>query len=183
MASRTGEPAAKFLATIPAASPAVSSLCGSSVRSMASSSAGKSLEQHLQVMMEQADFELVIVSPWIKRQTWNKMAGRLKRFTAKGGRLKVFTRGTSSDYSLGLADDLYEEISSLGGSVILVPRLHAKIYMADRRQAIITSANLTRGGTEGNFESGLLVSDPLVLKEICDFLDDMAAQSYESGLN
>lgn len=47
--------------------------------------------------------------------------------------------------------------------------------MADRRQAIITSANLTKGGTGGNYESGLLVSDPAIIKDICDFLEEMAA--------
>jgi len=126
-------------------------------------------------MLVETDFEVVIVSPWIKRQTRNRISGELKRFTGKGGRPKVFTRGSSSDYALGLADDICGEISAVGGDIVLVPRLHAKIYMADRRQAIITSANLTKGGTEGNYESGLLVSDPAIIKDICDFLEEMAA--------
>ena len=171
LASREGEPSIQFLATIP------SGLSGSRLCSNPSF-CSKSFEDSLERMLEEADFEVVIVSPWIKRQTWNRIAVALKMFTKRGGRMRVFTRGCASDYSLGLADDLYEEISSLGGEVVIVPRLHAKIYMADRREAIITSANLTRGGTEGNFESGLLVSDPVVLKEICDFLNDMAAKSY-----
>jgi phosphatidylserine/phosphatidylglycerophosphate/cardiolipin synthase-like enzyme len=82
-------------------------------------------------------------------------------------------RGSESDYSLGLSDNLWEEISELGGETILVALLHAKIYMADRKEAIVTSANLTKGGTEANYEGGIWVKDPVVLKEICRFVDDI----------
>ncbi|HPC89766.1 MAG TPA: phospholipase D-like domain-containing protein [Methanothrix sp.] len=159
------ETSSKFLATIPS----------SGASTAGAHTGGRGFEERLQRMLEEADFEVVIVSPWIKRQTWNRISGELKRFTRKGGRLRVFTRGSSSDYALGLADDICGEISAVGGDIVLVPRLHAKIYMADRRQAIITSANLTKGGTEGNYESGLLVSDPAIIKDICDFLEEMAA--------
>lgn len=171
----------KFLATIPSGLPAPSG--HSAIRlcpEPPSCRKSLSFEDSLQRLLEDADFEVVIVSPWIKRQTWNSLAGELKRFAKKGGRLRVFTRGCASDYSLGLSDDLYGEISSLGGEVVLVPRLHAKIYMADRRAAIITSANLTRGGTQGNYESGLLVSDPAILREICDFVDALSTQAPET---
>ena len=82
-------------------------------------------------------------------------------------------RGSESDYSLGLSDNLQEEVNELGGEVVLVAKLHAKIYMADRKEAIVTSANLTKGGTEANYEGGIWVNDPVVLKEICTFLDDI----------
>jgi HKD family nuclease len=39
------------------------------------------------------------------------------------------------------------------------PSLHAKIYIFDSRQAIITSANLTLGGLENNYECGILIDD------------------------
>jgi phosphatidylserine/phosphatidylglycerophosphate/cardiolipin synthase-like enzyme len=124
-------------------------------------------------MLEDAKFEIVIVSPWIKRQTWNRMKGPLHKFSRRGGKLKVFMRGSESDYSLGLSDNLQEEVNELGGEVVLVAKLHAKIYMADRKEAIVTSANLTKGGTEANFEGGIWVNDPVVLKEICRFVDDI----------
>jgi phosphatidylserine/phosphatidylglycerophosphate/cardiolipin synthase-like enzyme len=69
---------------------------------------------------------------------------------------------------------LQEEISDLRGEIVLVAQLHAKIYMVDRREAIVTSANLTKGGTEGNYEGGIWVKDPIVLKEICEFIDDIS---------
>jgi phosphatidylserine/phosphatidylglycerophosphate/cardiolipin synthase-like enzyme len=134
-------------------------------------------EDKLRSMLGDARFEIVIVSPWIKRQTWDSMKGPLRKFSRRGGTLRVFMRGSESDYSLGLSDNLQEAISDLGGEAMLVAQLHAKIYMVDRREAIVTSANFTRGGTKGNYEGGIWVKDPVVLKEICEFIDDISTQA------
>ena len=40
-----------------------------------------------------------------------------------------------------------------------LPGLHAKVYIADQSLAIVTSANLTRGGLVGNYEYGMLIRD------------------------
>jgi len=130
-------------------------------------------EDELRRMLEDAKFEIVIVSPWIKRQTWNRIKWPLRKFSRGGGKLRVFMRGSESDYSLGLSDNLQEEISDLGGEIIQVALLHAKIYMVDRKEAIVTSANLTKGGTESNYEGGIWLKDPAMLKEICKFVDDI----------
>lgn len=45
-------------------------------------------------------------------------------------------------------------------AVRFLPSLHAKVYVADTRQAIITSGNLTNGGLFRNFEYGVLFKDP-----------------------
>jgi HKD family nuclease len=39
------------------------------------------------------------------------------------------------------------------------PLLHAKTYIFDSKRAIITSANLTLGGLENNYECGVLIDD------------------------
>jgi len=49
-----------------------------------------------------------------------------------------------------------------------LPRLHAKVYAADRIRAIVTSGNLTFGGLVSNHECGLLVEDPVVAARIDD---------------
>lgn len=141
----------------------------------------QTFEDKLRCMLEDARFEIVIMSPWIKRQTWNRMKGPLKKFSRKGGKLRVFMRGSESDYSLGLSDNLQEEISDLGGETILAALLHAKIYMVDRREAIVTSANLTKGGTEANYEGGIWVNDPAVLKQICEFINDISNSGRKIG--
>jgi hypothetical protein len=47
-----------------------------------------------------------------------------------------------------------------------LPRLHAKVYVGDARCAIITSANLTIGGLQRNFEYGVRIPDPGVAGSI-----------------
>ena len=39
------------------------------------------------------------------------------------------------------------------------PRLHAKTYIFDSKHALITSANLTFGGLQSNYECGILIHD------------------------
>ncbi|HIJ53022.1 MAG TPA: NgoFVII family restriction endonuclease [Planctomycetes bacterium] len=39
------------------------------------------------------------------------------------------------------------------------PKLHAKTYIFDSQRAIITSANLTLGGLQNNYECGILIHD------------------------
>lgn len=47
-----------------------------------------------------------------------------------------------------------------------LPRLHAKVYVADTQAAIVTSGNLTSGGLLQNYEYGLRVSEPSVVRSI-----------------
>ncbi len=45
--------------------------------------------------------------------------------------------------------------------------------MIDRRQAIVTSANLSQGGIDENYEAGVWLNDPRVLSDICSFVDGL----------
>lgn len=49
-----------------------------------------------------------------------------------------------------------------------LPRLHAKVYVANRARAIVTSGNLTYGGLVCNHECGLLIDDPMSAAHIDD---------------
>ena len=56
-------------------------------------------------------------------------------------------------------------------SVRNYPRLHAKTYIFDSRHAIITSANLTLGGLQANYECGVLISDSDIVSRLrSDFM-------------
>jgi len=52
--------------------------------------------------------------------------------------------------------------------------------MVDRKEAIITSSNFTKGGVESNYEAGIYLNDPAVLKEISDFVDDIESLSHSN---
>lgn len=53
-----------------------------------------------------------------------------------------------------------------GGEIILVKQLHNKLYLVDRKDAIVASSNLAQGGIEGNIEAGILSNNPVMLREI-----------------
>ncbi len=39
--------------------------------------------------------------------------------------------------------------------------------MIDRKEAIVTSANLSQGGIDDNYEAGVWLNDPQVIHDIC----------------
>ncbi len=47
--------------------------------------------------------------------------------------------------------------ASPSSQLIALPNLHAKVFVADERAAIVTSGNLTRSGLESNLEYGVLL--------------------------
>lgn len=46
-----------------------------------------------------------------------------------------------------------------GSRIVHLPRLHAKVYVADGLRAVVTSGNLTSGGLGRNYEYGVLLED------------------------
>jgi phosphatidylserine/phosphatidylglycerophosphate/cardiolipin synthase-like enzyme len=98
------------------------------------------------------EFEIDIISPWIKRSAWESIKIPIIKFAKKGGALKVFFKGDECDFSSGLCDDIRKDVDDMGGEIILIKQLHAKLYIIDRKEAILASSNLTRGGVEGNLE-------------------------------
>ncbi|MCL4741215.1 MAG: phospholipase D family protein [Phycisphaerales bacterium] len=53
-----------------------------------------------------------------------------------------------------------------GSRLVHLPRLHAKVYIADQREAVVTSANLTAGGLRINSEYGVLLGDESLIRAI-----------------
>jgi hypothetical protein len=47
-----------------------------------------------------------------------------------------------------------------------MPALHAKVFIADYKLAIITSGNLTHGGLKGNYEYGVALRRPELVREV-----------------
>jgi predicted Holliday junction resolvase-like endonuclease len=73
------------------------------------------LKERLIRMIDLAEFEIEIISPWIKRQTWECIKVSVARFIKKGGSLRVFIRDEESDFSRRMGDDIREEVEAMGG--------------------------------------------------------------------
>ena len=60
-----------------------------------------------------------------------------------------------------------------------LPSLHAKVYVADQRAAIITSANLTRGGLRQDYEYGIQITASALVSQIVEDIESYGALGAE----
>ena len=129
------------------------------------------IEDSLHAMIGRAEVEIVLVAPWIKEGIWTRIRGSVLEFIHEGGDLKVFIKGTDEDFSSGRSDwNVVEEIRGYGGTVKFVRELHAKVYVVDRREALICSANLSRSGLDFSYEAGLWTCNPQIMTDVCRFV-------------
>lgn len=112
-------------------------------------------------LLGQANSSLVLCAPFVGRGPCERVRARLA--------------GVSSSFELTLLTDLSCEnilcgatdvvaIADLvrttpGAAVRFLPSLHAKVYVADEKCAIVTSGNLTDNGLLRNFEYGVLFTE------------------------
>jgi hypothetical protein len=61
-----------------------------------------------------------------------------------------------------------------GFSTIHLPSLHAKVFVADSKRAIVTSGNLTDGGLRRNCEYGVSIHAPKLVREVRQDFEDYA---------
>jgi hypothetical protein len=59
-------------------------------------------------------------------------------------------------------------------TIVNLPRIHAKVYIADSDFALVTSANLTPSGLDNNFEYGVGVDDRSIVADVRNDLDAYA---------
>jgi phosphatidylserine/phosphatidylglycerophosphate/cardiolipin synthase-like enzyme len=131
-----------------------------------------SIEDSLHAMIRRADMEIIFVTPWIKEGIWERIRGSVFEFLKNGGELRGFIKGTKEDFSSGRSDySVVKEIRMNGGVVKFVPTLHAKVYVVDRREALICSANLSRSGLDFSYEAGVWTCNPGIIGEVGEFVD------------
>ncbi len=121
-----------------------------------------------QLYVETKD-SFVIISPWIKIDALQDI---LDRYAKHKVRLRVLTVGRLEHF-LGESSDLeaIEWLLQAGVEVSLVDNLHAKVYVADQSQAIVTSANLTHSGLYTNLEFGVLVDEAEKVEHLYQTVD------------
>ena len=131
-----------------------------------------SIEDSLHAMINRAEREIILVTPWITEGIWERIRGNVLEFARDGGKLRVFIKGMDDDFSSGRSDySVVEEIRKYGGKVKFVPKLHAKVYVVDRREVLICSANLSRSGLDFGYEAGVWSCDPGIVKGVGKFVN------------
>lgn len=125
-------------------------------------------------VLNRTQHELLVASPYVKKNEMDWLLGQLSKRKARLSRLRLVTDIRSENVLSGSLDlDALELLidSEPNAQVINLPRLHAKVYIADTSFALVTSANLTRPGMELNYEYGVGLDDPGSVKVVRDDLE------------
>lgn len=106
--------------------------------------------------------ELFLSSPYIKKEGVNFLLKNLpKRFLEKGS-ITVLSNLSANNLMQNSTDvaaiSLFKD-NVPNFSLWHLPNLHAKVYVSDKKEAIITSGNLTAGGLFNNYEYGVRIFD------------------------
>ena len=118
-----------------------------------------------------ATTELFISSPYITGDGSRFISDNMSTIFRRGGKATVLTNLSPMSMAQGATDpaaigNLWQSCSNF--ELWHLPSLHAKLYISDKKTAIITSANLTMGGLVNNFEYGVSLSDPKIVTDILD---------------
>jgi phosphatidylserine/phosphatidylglycerophosphate/cardiolipin synthase-like enzyme len=113
----------------------------------------------------------IIAAPFITRDPVERLEGRLR--LPESVQLDVLTnldKNSLRDRAVdaGALSWLCGRVP--GVTVRHLRYLHAKAYVADNHTAIVTSANLTRGGIWHNYELGVAITDPQAVSDISNDL-------------
>jgi phosphatidylserine/phosphatidylglycerophosphate/cardiolipin synthase-like enzyme len=112
--------------------------------------------QPFQQLVSIARCELLLVSPFIKSESTDQILSNLQRRAVDKEILVAVLTNLRPESVLSGSGDV-EALSTLGKALprfdlIHLPSLHAKVYVADDKAGVVTSANLTRPGITGNLE-------------------------------
>ena len=123
----------------------------------------------LQNIFLKARNDIIISSPYVTERGTNFVLANLRQEVKAKIRLRILTNLSPANIYQGSTDPVALKSLALAlphFTLLHLPKLHAKVYVVDQKSAIVTSANLTAGGLEHNYEYGIKISEPLIVKEI-----------------
>ena len=121
-------------------------------------------------LVEAVTHDMLILSPYVTRGPVDTLVATFKRrHREQTIQFRLVTDLSPASLAAEALDvaalsRLLEDIPK--ASLTHLPRLHAKVYIADRQCAVITSANMTAGGLSLNYEYGLCLNDPLLVSRV-----------------
>ncbi len=130
-------------------------------------------DKNLNKLFLNVENELVVSSPYISDIGAKFIIDNVPAKFKEVGVFKFVTDLSPKNIYQGSTDPnsfryLFNSIRTF--EVFHLPRLHAKVYISDVSQAIITSANLTAGGIYNNFEYGVFINEQ---KTVTDVKNDL----------
>ncbi|MGC2161814.1 MAG: phospholipase D family protein [Silvibacterium sp.] len=113
---------------------------------------------------------LLVASPFITRSVANWVGEQLNR-NAAATKLQILCLTNVRIESVLSGSLELEGLADLGRAFqgfvpVHLPALHAKVFIADKKYAIVTSGNLTHGGLRANYEYGVAIKDHQLVRVI-----------------
>jgi len=128
-------------------------------------------------LVREAAEEFTVVSPFITQRGAQQIEKNVAAPLRKSGVVRVMTDLSPSSLCQGSIEPAaVRRLCAMSPShdLIHLPRLHAKVYIADAHSAIITSGNLTAGGLVQNYECGVFLDDVHAVSDLRGYLLDLA---------
>lgn len=142
----------------------------------------KNWKGQLADLIQSAEKEIVISSPYVTFYGTQFISENLSESIIKNGSFLFVTNLSPVNIYQGATDpNAFVTLTSAFQKIKIqhLPRLHAKVYIADSRRAIITSGNLTNGGLKLNYEYGVAISNEEVVSKIRNDIDEYANLGVE----
>ncbi len=132
-----------------------------------------------QQLLSLVDQSLLIACPFVKRFATERILAQLDQRELRASVTLRLITDLRPESTLAGSMDL-EAISELGRNVpgfelTHLPSVHAKVYVADYKMAIVTSGNLTEPGLCGNIEYGVALADGNVVRRVRSDLEGYAS--------
>lgn len=130
---------------------------------------GRNWNDRLAQLVAGVKNELLVSSPYVTQEGVDLVTENLSPGTRSEARLRFLTDLSPLNICQGSTDpralqSLTEAVSNV--QIAHLPRLHAKVYVADSDRAIVTSGNLTNAGLLLNYEYGLETTDHTLVEVI-----------------
>lgn len=138
---------------------------------------GRTWKESLASLLTGAESDVLISSPFVTQRGTDFVVKNASPDVRTNGRITLLTdlsplnvaQGATSPDAIQSLIDAFPQ-----ATVHHLPRLHAKVYVADLKQAIVTSGNLTAGGLGLNYEYGLVLDHALTVGIIRDDITEYA---------
>ena len=134
-------------------------------------------KEKLAALVRGASEHVLIASPFVSQRGVEFFVNHLSDAIRNRGHVQVLASLSPQNVVQGATEPeslqrLEETVSD--AALYHLPHLHAKVYVADTQDAILTSGNLTAGGLERNFEYGVYTSDWEAVSTIRKDLEEYA---------
>lgn len=129
----------------------------------------KNWHQNLGSLLSESKDEIFISSPFVTQNGVDFVLKNIDKSLRESGTFTFLTNLSPINIIQGsnnpkVFERLNSEIQNM--KIWHLPKLHAKVYISDRKKSIITSGNLTNGGLFSNFEYGIQINQEVETQKI-----------------